>query len=68
MAMTRKISISVSLEPHHIERLDEISKKTKIPRSVLVRKGVQNIIGKYEEQLGLTLGTMGPRGKKRGAL
>lgn len=68
MTMTRKISISVSLEPHQIERLDEISKKTKVPRSVLVREGVQNIIGKYEEQLGLPLGTMGPRGKKRGGL
>lgn len=47
----RKISISVSLDSYQVERLDEISERTKIPRSVLIREGVQNIIEKYEEQL-----------------
>lgn len=53
MNSNRKLSISVSLDPQQIERLDKICKMTKIHRSVLVREGVDNIIAQYEKQVGL---------------
>jgi predicted transcriptional regulator len=33
-----------------VEQLDRIAEKTKIPRSVLIREGVQEIIKKYNER------------------
>jgi metal-responsive CopG/Arc/MetJ family transcriptional regulator len=51
--MARKQSISVSLEDQQVEYLNGISKKTKIPRSVLVREAVESLIEKYSDQLGL---------------
>ena len=43
----RKIPISVSLESEQVEQLEQICKHTRIPRSVLIREGVQRIIEKY---------------------
>ena len=54
LTKNRKITISVSLEPDQLERLDKIVRNTKVARSVLVREALQNIIDKYEEQLNLS--------------
>ena len=53
--LERKLAISVSLDSTQIERLDEISRRTKIPRSVLVREGVQTLLDSYDSQLDLPL-------------
>ena len=51
--MVRKQTATVSLEIGQIERLNEISRKTKIPRSVLVREAVDKVLDQYEGQLEL---------------
>jgi metal-responsive CopG/Arc/MetJ family transcriptional regulator len=56
MTASRKVAISVSLDESQVEQLDEISRRTKIARSVLVREGVKAIVARYEEQLSLPLG------------
>lgn len=52
---TLKKPISVSLDEEQIERLGELSKRTRIPRSVLVREGVEAVLTRYETQLALPL-------------
>ena len=54
MSSTKK-PISVSLEEDQVERLDELSRRTRIPRSVLVREGVESVLTRYETQLALPL-------------
>ena len=56
-----KKPISVSLDEDQIERLDELSRRTRIPRSVLVREGVEAVLSRYETQLALPLPSKRPQ-------
>lgn len=58
---TLKRPISVSLDEEQIERLDDLSKRTRIPRSVLVREGVEAVLARYETQLALPLASRRPK-------
>ena len=51
--MLRKQTATVSLEIEQIEKLNEISKKTRIPKSVLVREALDKVLEEYETQLKL---------------
>ena len=46
-----KILSSIYLEIPQRERLDELSAKTKVPKAVYVREGLELLLQKYEEQL-----------------
>ncbi|MCH8295752.1 ribbon-helix-helix domain-containing protein [Candidatus Poribacteria bacterium] len=48
---SRKVTVSFSLDPSLLKHLDKICQRTKIPRSVLVREGIEEIIKRYETQL-----------------
>lgn len=54
MKQVKKMAMSVALTPQQSERLMEISEKTKILRSTLIREGIDLIIAQYERQLGLS--------------
>ena len=51
--MIKKQTATVSLEIEQIHKLNEISKKTRIPKSVLVREAVDKVLEQYETQLKL---------------
>jgi predicted DNA-binding protein len=51
----QKRPVSISLAEDQIERLSELSRRTRIPRSVLVREGVEVVLERYETQLPLPL-------------
>jgi predicted DNA-binding protein len=51
--MIKKQTATVSLEIEQIQKLNEISKKTRIPKSVLVREAVDKVLEQYETQLKL---------------
>ena len=46
-----KIFSCIYLEIPQIERLDKLSAKTKVPKAVYVREGLELLLQKYEEQL-----------------
>ncbi len=51
--MPRKIACTVALDLSQIERIDQISKRTRISRSELVREALDGVLAKYEDQLKL---------------
>ena len=57
--MAKKL-ISVHMEQEQIERLAKLSAKTRVPKSVYIRDGVDFILDKCEKQL------KGKRKKKEG--
>ena len=51
--MARKIICSVALDLDQLERIDTISRKTRISRSELIREGLATVLRRHEEQLRL---------------
>ncbi len=51
--MRRKTPVSFTVDIEQLERLDAISQRTKIPKSVLVRQGIDQILQAYEGQMPL---------------
>ena len=54
MAANKK-AVSFSLGPDQIARLDAVARRTRIPRSVLVREALDKILDEYETQYSLDL-------------
>ena len=48
--MAKKL-ISLHLEEKQIERLSKLSAKTRVPRAVYIRDGLDSILDKCEKQL-----------------
>jgi len=48
--MVKKL-ISVYIDEKQIERLAKLSAKTRVPRSVYIRDGLEFILDKFEKQL-----------------
>ncbi len=48
--MVKKL-ISVYIDEKQIERLAQLSAKTRVPRSVYIRDGLEFILDKFEKQL-----------------
>ena len=46
-----KILSSIYLEIPQLERLDKLSEKTRVPKAVYVREGIDLALKKYEKQL-----------------
>ena len=51
--MNTKQTTTVSLDIEQIEKLNDISRRTKIPRSVLIREAVDRVLDQYKTQLEL---------------
>ncbi len=51
--MRRKTPVSFTVDIEQLERLDLISQRTRIPKSVLVRQGIDHILEAYKDQLQL---------------
>lgn len=47
----KKVSTTVYLEPEQVEQLAELSKRTKVPQSVYIRRGVNMILDLHKEEL-----------------
>ena len=45
-----KILASIYLEIPQLERLDELSAKTRVAKSAYIREGIDLLLQKYEEQ------------------
>jgi len=45
--MTRKVPVTISLEVRQLDDLDDIVERTRIPRSVLIREGVEWVLSRY---------------------
>ena len=48
--MAKKL-ISLHLEEEQIERLAKLSERTRVPRSVYIRDGLEFILDKYDKHL-----------------
>ena len=46
-----KILSSIYLEIPQLERLDKLSEKTRVPKAVYVREGLDLVLKKHEKQL-----------------
>ncbi|MBM3215183.1 ribbon-helix-helix domain-containing protein [Candidatus Poribacteria bacterium] len=64
LAVTRKISITVSLEPDQVAQLDTISETTRVPKSVLVREAVARVLKDYQALLNPHDGARGDQTSK----
>lgn len=49
--MPRKVTCTVALDITQVERIDQISKRTRISRSELVREALDSVLAKHEEQM-----------------
>ncbi len=45
--LTKK-TINAHLEPEQIERLEKLHEKTRVPRQVYIREGIEMVLKKYE--------------------
>lgn len=46
--MNRKLPITTTIEPHQYERLLELSERTGISRSHMIREGIDLVIRRFE--------------------
>ena len=51
--MPRKIVISVPVEPEQLTKLQLLSQRTKVPKSIYIREGIDRILDHYKDQLEL---------------
>jgi len=49
---TRRVKYSLYLDASQVAELNEISKRTKIPASVIAREGIDLILKKYQSKKG----------------
>jgi metal-responsive CopG/Arc/MetJ family transcriptional regulator len=52
---SNKQAVSISLDAEQIRRLDAVTQRTRISRSVLVREAVDVVLARYEPQMSLDL-------------
>ncbi len=63
--MRRKTPVSFTVDIEQLERLDLLSQRTKIPKSVLVRQGIDQILEAYKDQLELPVSWSQPAGARQ---
>lgn len=53
--MPRKIAVSFALDPEQVEKLEILSQRTKVPKSVFVREAIDRILKEQFEKEQLEL-------------